>query len=81
LEDHVTRVPVFAEQVVISKRPYVVEEIWIRKQGVVERRSVSGEIRREELEVEPVGDVTVETDVAGSTTVRPRPKTGRTNAT
>jgi stress response protein YsnF len=80
LEDQVTRVPVFAEQVVVSKRPYVVEEIWIRKHGVVEIRSVSGEIRREELEVEPVGDVTVETDGAGSTTVRPRPKTGKTTA-
>ncbi|MBJ7596908.1 MAG: hypothetical protein DLM67_06860 [Candidatus Nephthysia bennettiae] len=72
LEDQVTRVPVFAEQVVVSTRPYVVEEVWIRKRGVVERRSVSGEIRREELEVEPVGDVTVESDATGGTTVRPR---------
>jgi stress response protein YsnF len=82
LEDQVTRVPVFAEQVVVSKRPYVVEEVWIRKQGVVERRSVSGEIRREELEVEPVGELTVESGVAGSTTVRPRSvKRGKPAAT
>jgi stress response protein YsnF len=72
LEDQVTRVPVFAEQVVVIKRPYVIEEVWIRKQGIIERRTVSGEIRREELEVEPVGDVTVESSAAGTTTIRPR---------
>jgi uncharacterized protein (TIGR02271 family) len=66
-DEDVTRIPVFAEQIVVSRRPYVVEEIWVRKRRILQRRTLTGEIRREELEVEPVGDVTVEQSGTGAT--------------
>jgi stress response protein YsnF len=69
-DEDVTRIPVFAEQILVSRRPYVVEEIWVRKRRVLERRTVAGEVRREELEVEPVGEVSVEETESG-VTVRP----------
>jgi stress response protein YsnF len=70
-EEDVTRVPVYAEQIVVSRRPYVVEEVWVRKRRVLERRTVTGEVRREDLEVEPVGELVVEQTATG-TAVRPR---------
>jgi uncharacterized protein (TIGR02271 family) len=79
-DEDVTRIPVFAEQIVVSRRPYVVEEIWVRKRRVLERRTVAGEVRREELEVEPVGEVSVEETGTGAIVRaaaprrRPKPK-------
>ena len=69
-EDDLTRIPVFAEQVVVTRNPFVVEEVWIRKRRLLERRAVAGEVRREELEVEPLGDVAVEETREGAV-VRP----------
>jgi stress response protein YsnF len=79
-DEDLTRIPVFAEQIVVSRRPYVVEEIWVRKRRVLERRTVAGEVRREELEVEPVGEVSVEETGTGAIVRaaaprrRPKPK-------
>jgi uncharacterized protein (TIGR02271 family) len=79
-DEDVTRIPVFAEQIVVSRRPYVVEEIWVRKRRVLARRTVAGEVRGEELEVEPVGEVSVEETGTGATVRaaarrhRPKPK-------
>lgn len=69
-DEEVMRVPLLAEQIVVSKRPYVVEEVLLRKRRVAELRQVVGEVRREELEVEGVGDVTVEGE-GGDVVVRP----------
>jgi stress response protein YsnF len=69
-DDEVMRVPLLAEQIVVSKRPYIVEEVLLRKRRVAELRQVVGEVRREELEVEGVGNVTVE-DEGGDVVVRP----------
>jgi uncharacterized protein (TIGR02271 family) len=69
-DEEVMRVPLLAEQIVVSKRPYIVEEVLLRKRRVAELRQVAGEVRREELEVEGVGDVTVESE-GGDVVVRP----------
>lgn len=47
-----TRIPIMEEEVEVSKRPVVKEEIRARKERHTEERDVSGEIRKEDVEVE-----------------------------
>lgn len=47
-----TRIPIMEEEVEISKRPVVKEEIRARKQTQTEQRDVSGEVRKEDIRVE-----------------------------
>lgn len=47
-----TRIPLREEEVQVSKRPVVKEEVRARKQTRTEKRDVSGEIRKEDVEVE-----------------------------
>jgi uncharacterized protein (TIGR02271 family) len=45
-------VPVMEEEVVVSKRPVVREEVRISKQTKTEQRPVSAQVRREEVDIE-----------------------------
>ena len=60
LPDGSISIPVFEEQLVITKRLVVRERVILRKHTVYEEQVVSAELRRERLEVEAVGDVVVE---------------------
>lgn len=47
-----TRIPLMEEEVQVTKRPVVKEEVRARKQTRTEKRDVSGEVRKEDIEVE-----------------------------
>ena len=47
-----TRIPIMEEEVEVSKRPVVKEEVRARKERRTENRDVSGEVRKEDVEVE-----------------------------
>ena len=47
------RIPLKEEEVEVSKRPVVKEEVSVRKESRTETEPVSGEVRKEELKVEP----------------------------
>ena len=64
LEDGSLSIPVFEEQIVVTKRLVVRERVVVRKHTVYEEHVVSADLRREELEVEVEGDVVVD-DVSG----------------
>lgn len=59
LPDGSLSIPVFEEQVVITKRLVVRERVVVRKRTVVEEQVVTADLRRERLEVETDGDVVV----------------------
>lgn len=47
-----TRIPIMEEEVQVSKRPVVKEEVRAHKKTRTEKRDVSGEVRKEDIEVE-----------------------------
>lgn len=47
------RIPLKEEEVEVSKRPVVKEEVAVRKEARTETEPVSGEVRKEEVKVEP----------------------------
>ena len=51
------RIPIVEEEIVVHKRPVVVEEIRVGKRTVADKQWVSDTIRREEARIEPHGDV------------------------
>jgi len=59
LPDGSLSIPVFEEQIVITKRLVVRERVILRKHTVYEEQVVSADLRRERLEVEAVGDAVV----------------------
>ena len=59
LPDGSLSIPVFEEQIVISKRLVVRERVILRKHTVYEEQVVSADLKRERLEVEAVGDAVV----------------------
>ena len=59
LPDGSLSIPVFEEQIVITKRLVVRERVILRKHTVYEEQEVSAELKRERLEVVAEGDVTV----------------------
>ena len=59
LPDGSVSIPVFEEQIVISKRLVVRERVVLRKHTVYEEQVVSADLKRERLEVEAVGDAVV----------------------
>ena len=59
LEDGSLSIPVFEEQIVVEKRLVVRERIIVRKHTVYEEHVVSADLRREELDIEVDGDVSV----------------------
>jgi uncharacterized protein (TIGR02271 family) len=60
LPDGSISIPVFEEQLVITKRLVVRERVIVRKHTVYEEQVVSADLRRERLEVEAVGDAVVD---------------------
>jgi uncharacterized protein (TIGR02271 family) len=58
-DEELVRVPLRAEQIVIHKRPVVVEHVVVRKRRVTEERQLREPVQREELYVEREGDVEV----------------------
>jgi len=53
------RIPVSEEQVDVSKRAVVTEEVKVGKRVVQDTEKVSGQVRKEEVHVEQTGDVNV----------------------
>jgi stress response protein YsnF len=51
------RIPIIEEEVVVHKRPVVVEEITLGKRTVQDTQTVSDTVRGEEARIEPHGDV------------------------
>jgi len=47
-----TRIPIMEEEVEVSKRPVVKEEVRAHKERRTEQRDVSGEVRKEDIEIE-----------------------------
>ena len=66
-------VPVREERVEVDKQPVVYEEVGVGKQRVVENRSVSDTVRREELRVDREGDVNVGGTSSGGSASRNTP--------
>ncbi len=62
LPDGSISIPVFEEQIVVEKRLVVRERIIVRKHTVYEEHVVSADLRREELDIEVDGDVSVADD-------------------
>jgi uncharacterized protein (TIGR02271 family) len=60
LPDGSISIPVFEEQLVITKRLVVRERVIVRKHTVYEEQVVTADLRRERLEVEADGDAVVE---------------------
>ena len=60
LPDGSISIPVFEEQLVITKRLVVRERVILRKHTVYEEQVVTADLRRERLEVEAVGGAVVE---------------------
>jgi len=59
LPDGSVSIPVFEEQIVITKRLVVRERVVLRKHTVYEEQVVSADLKRERLEVEAVGGAVV----------------------
>jgi uncharacterized protein (TIGR02271 family) len=55
------RVPISEERVKVEKRPIVREEVSVGKRQVQDTRNISDDVKREELQVEKEGDVSVDT--------------------
>jgi uncharacterized protein (TIGR02271 family) len=60
LPDGSISIPVFEEELVISKRTVVRERIVVRKETVTERERVEADLRREHVELETTGDVEID---------------------
>ncbi len=56
-DDKTVRVPVMEEEVTITKRPVVKEEVRITKDRVTEQRDVSGEVRKETVDIKENGRI------------------------
>jgi uncharacterized protein (TIGR02271 family) len=67
MESRTIEVPLYGEEVEMSKRARVVEEVEISKDAVQETRQVSGTVRREDVNVQDV-NVVDSTTTTGTTT-------------
>lgn len=65
LPDGSLSIPVFEEQIVVTKRLVVRERVVVRKHTVYEEHVVSADLKRERLEVEAEGDVVVHDESTG----------------
>ena len=70
LPDGSLSIPVFEEQVVITKRLVVRERVVVRKHTVYEQHEVTADLRREHLEIDVEGDVAVSGDLDEGGTAR-----------
>ncbi len=64
LEDGSLSIPVYEEQVVVTKRIVLRERVIIRKQTITERERVKVDLRREHVSVEADPGIEVTTDTA-----------------
>jgi uncharacterized protein (TIGR02271 family) len=64
LPDGSISIPVFEEELVVTKRLVVRERVVVRKRTEVEDRRVEAELRKERLEIESTGAVDVEDDAS-----------------
>ena len=64
-EGEVIRIPVSEEQVRVTKDAVVTEEVKVGKRVVQDTERVSGQVRKEEVKVEQVGDVDVKAHGTG----------------
>lgn len=62
LEDEEIVIPVSEEQIEVTKKPVVTEEVSIGKETVKETKQVSETVRKEDLDIESNGDVDVHDD-------------------
>ena len=62
LPDGSLSIPVFEEQIIITKRVVVRERVILRKHTVYEEQVVTAELKKERLEVEALGGAVVEGD-------------------
>jgi Domain of unknown function (DUF2382)/PRC-barrel domain len=58
----VIEIPIVEEELQITKRPVVKEVIRVRKRTVVETRTVEADLRKEDVEVVPEGDIAIHGD-------------------
>jgi len=58
LQDEVINVPVYEEQAQLQKEGRVAEEVVINKNVVQEQQTLRGTVRREDIDIDSVGDVT-----------------------
>ncbi len=71
LPDGSLSIPVFEEQIVVTKRLVVRERVIIRKHTVFEEQVVTADLKRERLEVEAIGDAVIDDpDAPGTSTGR-----------
>ena len=73
LPDGSVSIPLFEEQLVVTKRLVVRERVIVRKRTVTEQQRVEADLRHERIEVDTVGDVEVDdaslaTDDEGAST-------------
>jgi len=59
LPDGSISIPVYREELVVTKRTVLAERVIIRKEAVTELQRVQAELRREHVEIETEGDVDV----------------------
>lgn len=59
-DDDSIRIPVHEEQVEVTKKPVVYEEVEVRKQRKTNTEHISEDVTREELDVDTEGDIHVE---------------------
>ena len=64
LPDGSISIPVFEEELVVTKRLVVRERVIVRKQTKVERKTVTEELRRERVEIDADEGIAVEGDIA-----------------
>jgi uncharacterized protein (TIGR02271 family) len=62
LPDGSISIPVFEEELVVTKRLVVRERVVVRKRTEVEERRVEADLRKERVEIESTGDAEVEED-------------------
>jgi uncharacterized protein (TIGR02271 family) len=62
LEDGSVSIPIFEEELVVTKRRVVRERLIVRKSTTVDEHLIQTELRREQVDVEAEGEVTFEED-------------------
>lgn len=71
LPDGSVSIPIFEEEIVITKRLVVRERVVIRKKTVTEEHQVEAEVRRERVEIEADPEVELTDGTASSVTSEP----------
>lgn len=62
ISDEEITIPITEEQIEVTKRPVVTDEVVINKETKKETKEVSETVRKEDLDVDTQGDVTVDND-------------------